>query len=91
MLRLSVMTKLLFCTLVYRCCQSLQLLGDCQGRQVSLQRLARVMGLCAGIVEAHLLGISPEKLLEHALSEVFYEQRTDRKNFAQLFAELAAQ
>ena len=36
MLRLSVMTKLLFCVLVHRCCQALELLGCGVDRHVSL-------------------------------------------------------
>jgi len=89
-LRLSVMTKLLFCVLVYRCCQSLELLCGQIDRRVSLQRLARVMSACACMVEATLLGITPQRLLEHSLAcEIFYEQRKDRKNFCEIFAELA--
>ena len=43
LLYLSVMIKLLFCALVYRCCNALELLGD--GRHhVSLLRLARIIG-----------------------------------------------
>jgi Transposase DDE domain len=89
-LRLSVMTKLLFCVLVYRCCQSLELLCGQLDRRVSLQRLARVMSACACLVEATLLGTTPQRLLEHSLGcEIFYEQRKDRKNFSEIFAELA--
>src|SRR2546422_4094099 len=62
-LRLSVMTKLLFCVLVYRSCQSLELLCGRADHHVSLQRLARIMGACACMVEALLLRISPEQLL----------------------------
>jgi len=51
-LRLSVMTKLLFCALVYRCCQALELIGGRANRHVSLQRLARAMAHCACLVEA---------------------------------------
>jgi hypothetical protein len=91
-LRLSVMTKLLFCVLVHRCCQSLELLCSPSARHVSLQRLARSMAACACVVEAFLLGISPQRLWEHSITHsIFYEQRTDRKNFAQLFAELATE
>ena len=89
-LRLSVMTKLLFCVLVYRCCQSLELLCGRTDRHVSLQRLARIMANCACLIEAFLLDVSPERLWEHSLGQhVFYEQRRDRKNFCELFAEVA--
>jgi hypothetical protein len=90
-LRLSVMTKLLFCALVYRCCQTLELLCGRGARHVSLQRLARIMAGCACLVEAFLLGITPEQLWEHFLTQhAFYEQRNDRKNFCEQFAEIAA-
>ena len=42
LLRLSVMTKLLFCIAVYRLCDTLELLGTA-GRHVSLLRLARIL------------------------------------------------
>jgi hypothetical protein len=91
-LRLAVMTKLLFCVLVYRCCQSLELLCGRIHRHLSLQRLARIMAACACVVQARLLGTTPQQLWEHALDrDVFYEQRTDRKNFCELLAELATQ
>jgi len=89
-LRLSVMTKLLFCVLVYRCCQSLELLCGQIERHVSLQRLARMMAACACVVEARLLGTTPQRLWEHSLADdIFYEQRKDRQNFGEIFAQLA--
>ena len=89
-LRLSVMTKLLFCVLAYRCCQSLELLCGRAGRHISLQRLARIMAACACWIEAFLLRVSPERLWKHSLAaHVFYEPRSDRKNFCELFAQLA--
>jgi hypothetical protein len=90
-LRLSIMTKLLFCALVCRCCQSLELLCGRADHHVSLQRLARIMATCAGLLEALLLGISPEKLWEHFLTrDIFYEPRHDRKNFCERFLQLTA-
>jgi hypothetical protein len=89
-LRLSIMTKLLFCALVYRCCQSLELLCAQTDRHVSLQRLARILGAFACLVEAFLLGTTAERLLEHALAHhAFYEQRKDRENFCELLNELS--
>ena len=88
-LRLAVMTKLLFCVLVYRCCQSLELLCGHIARHVSLQRLARIMGTYACLVEAKLLGISPQRLWSILGRSIFYEPRKDRANFCELFAELA--
>jgi len=91
-LRLSVMTKLLFCVLVYRCCHSLELLCGLIDRHVSLQRLARIMAASACLVEATLLGTTPQRLWEHSLANnIFYEQRKDRKNFCEIFAQLATQ
>jgi hypothetical protein len=91
-LRLSIMTKLLFCALVYRCCQSLELLCAPPDRHVSLQRLARILGAFACLVEAFLLGTTPEQLLQHALARhVFYERRKDRKNFCELLAETSTE
>jgi hypothetical protein len=91
-LRLAVMTKLLFCVLVYRCCQSLELIcGPCQ-RHVSLQRLARIMTAYACLVQSQILGIQPEELWKYSLGrEIFYEPRDDRKNFYDLFDQLASQ
>jgi hypothetical protein len=89
LLQLSVMTKLIFCLLVYRACQALELL-DNGGRQVSLLRLARIISQCAGLFAALILGIKPEEWLEHHLkSHLFYEKRKDRKNFYQLLADLS--
>ena len=81
---------LLFCGLAYRCCQSLELLCGRAGRHVSLQRLARIMAACACWIEAFLLRVSPQRLWEHSLARhVFYERRSDRKNFCELFTHLA--
>jgi hypothetical protein len=89
-LRLAVMTKLLFCVLVYRCCQSLQLLCPQLDLQISLQRLARIMATYACLVQARLLAISAHRLWEFSLGHhIFYEKRKDRENFCQLFAKLA--
>jgi IS4 transposase len=88
LLRLSVMTKLLFCVLVYRFCQSLELLGEAP-RHVSLLRLARIIGQCACLFAAIVLRITPAQWLEHHLTHhLFYDQRRDRKNYFQLLAEL---
>jgi hypothetical protein len=91
-LRLAVMTKLLFCVLVYRCCQSLELVCAPLGRHVSLQRLARIMAAYACLAQAQILGIQPEQLWQCSLQrEVFYETRDDRKNFCDLLAQLAVE
>jgi hypothetical protein len=88
LLRLSVMAKLLFCVLVYRFCQALELLGEGQ-RHVSLLRLARIMAQCACYFAAALLEMTPVQWLEQQLNRhVFYEERKDRKNYYELLAEL---
>ena len=88
LLRLSVMTKLLFCVAVYRFCQAMELLGDGQ-RHVSLLRLARIIGQCACLFATAILQLTPDQWLEHHLTHhLFYEQRKDRKNYFQLVAEL---
>ena len=87
LLQLSVMTKLLFCVLVYRFCNALELLS--QGpRHVSLLRLARIIGQSACLFATALLGTNPARWLEHQLANhLFYEQRKDRKNFFELLAQ----
>ena len=88
LLRLSVMTKLLFCVLVCRVCNALELLGDGQ-QHVSLLRLARIMGHCADFFAVAVLHLTPAQWLEHHLTHhLFYEQRKDRKNYFELLAEL---
>jgi hypothetical protein len=90
LLRLSVMTKLLFCVLVYRFCHALELLGD--GRHhVSLLRLARIISQCACLFAAAVVRLAPEQWLEYHLSHhLFYERRKDRKNFFELLAQVCA-
>ena len=86
LLRLSVMTKLLFCILAHRCCNALELL-DTGPRQVSLLRLARIMGQCACLFAAAILHLTPSQWLEHQLQHhLFYDKRKDRQNFFELLA-----
>ena len=88
LLRLSLMTKLLFCVLVCQVCNQLELLQT-EGRHVSLLRLARVIAECSCLVAAAILGLPPQQWLAHQLTaHAFYEQRTDRKNFYEMLAEL---
>jgi hypothetical protein len=90
-LRLSVMTKLLFCALVYRCCHCLEMLCGGTHRHLSLQRLARIMATCAFWIESLLLAVTPEQLLEYSLAQhAFYEQRKDRTNFCELVAAISS-
>jgi hypothetical protein len=84
LLRLSVMTKLLFCIAVYRLSDALELLGNAD-RHVSLLRLARILGQCACWFATVLLGISTAQWLDwHLRQHLFYEARKDRRNFYQL-------
>jgi DDE family transposase len=87
LLRLSVMTKLLFCIAVYRLCDAIEWMGTAS-RHVSLLRLARILGQCACWFAAALLGVSMNHWLEwHLRHHLFYEIRTDRQNFYQLLAQ----
>jgi len=88
LLRLSVMTKLLFCIAVYRLCDALELMGDAQ-HHVSLLRLARILGQCACWFAATVLSLSLAQWIEwHLAHHLFYDHRSDRKNFYDLLAEL---
>jgi hypothetical protein len=87
LLGLSVMIKLLFCVAVYRLSDALELLGESH-RQVSLLRLARILGQCACWFAAAFLGVSMAQWVDwHLRHHLFYEQRKDRKNFYQLLGE----
>lgn len=88
LLRLSVMTKLLFCIAVYRLCDAMELLGD-QQRHLSLLRLARILGQCSCWFAATLLGVSLCQWVQwHLHRHAFYEPRKDRKNFYEILATL---
>jgi len=90
LVRLSVMTKLLFCMLVYHFCNAIELLGNAP-RHVSLLRLARILGQCACRIAAAVLQITPEQWLDYQLTQhMYYEPRKDRKNFFELLAALNA-
>jgi len=84
MVRLSVLTKLLFCLLVTRFADTLE--SRCGPQQhVSLLRLARVVGHCACLFAAAVLRLTPAQWLAHQIrADIFYEQRPDRKNFYEL-------
>jgi hypothetical protein len=85
LLRLSVMTKLLFCIAVYRLCDAMELQGR-QQRHWSLLRLARILGQCSCWFAATVLGVSlPQWIRWHLNHHAFYETRKDRKNFYELF------
>ena len=86
LLRLSVMTKLLFCIAVYRLCDAIQLRGD-QDQPCSLLRLARILGQCSCWFAATVLGVSLDQWIQwHLQHHAFYERRHDRNNFYQILA-----
>jgi hypothetical protein len=85
LLRLTVMTKLLFRALTCRFCDALETFCAPSGRHVSLLRLARVLSQDSACLAAAVLGLSVQTLLEFPLNRhIFYEQRPDRFNFHQL-------
>ena len=88
MVRLSVLTKLLFCLLTAQFADTLEACCGHQ-RQVSLLRVARVLGQCACLFAAAVLRMTPAQWLAHQVREhIFYEKRPDRQNFYQLLNSL---
>jgi hypothetical protein len=84
LLRLSVLSKLLFCALLLGCCARLEALCS-TGRQVSLLRLARLFGQFSLAIAASLLQTTPQACLQLSLRRyLFYDIRSDRTNFQQL-------
>jgi len=85
MVRLSILTKLLFCLLVARFSETLESRCGLQ-RHVSLLRVARILNQGACLFAAAVLRLTPEQWLAHQIqNHIFYEQRPDRKNFYELF------
>lgn len=90
MVRFSVLTKLLFCMVVAKFSDMLEIACGSQ-RHVSLLRVARVLGHCACLFAAAVLRITPQEWIAHQVKEhIFYEARTDRKNFYELVASMNA-
>ncbi len=75
LVRLSVMLKLLYCLLTFRCFQNVKTRAPLH-QDVSLLRFARVLGYCGPLVAAIILRISPARLLEHYLELVPKERKT---------------
>jgi len=89
LVRLSLMLKLLYGLLTISCFGALDKLSSASHRP-SLLRFSKVLGQCGVLIGAILLQISPDQLIAHYLAKhVFYEQRSDRKNFSQRLAELS--
>jgi hypothetical protein len=88
LVRLSVMLKLLYCLLTFRCFENTKTRTP-PHQDVSLLRFAKVLGHCGPLITAIILGITPAQLLEHYLAKhIFYERRPDRQNFPQQLAAL---
>ena len=88
LVRLSVMLKLLYCLLTFRCFQNIKTRAP-RHQHVSLLRFTRVLGYCGPLIAAIILRITPARLLEHYLAKyIFYEPRQDRQNFPQQVAAL---
>jgi len=88
LVRLSVMLKLLYCLLTFRCFENIKTRAPLH-RDVSLLRFARVLGYCGPLIAAIILRITPARLLELYLAKyIFYERRQDRQNFSQQVAAL---
>jgi hypothetical protein len=84
MVRLTVLTKLLYCMLVCRVSDTLESLCEVE-QHVSVLRVARILGQCSCLIAAAIVGITPKQWLEAQLRDhIFYEQRNDRKNFYEL-------
>jgi len=84
LVRVSVLTKLLYCMVVAKFSDTLE--SRCgQQQQVSLLRVARMLGQCACLFAAAVLRLTPAQWLAHQAREhIFYEKRPDRKNFYEL-------
>jgi hypothetical protein len=84
LLRLSVLSKLLFCALLVGCCAQMEALCS-SARQVSLLRMARLFGQFSLAIAATLLQTTPQACLQLSLRRyLFYDVRSDRNNFQQL-------
>jgi hypothetical protein len=89
LLRLSVMTKLLFCALTHNTCASIEMLTT-DDVHVSLLRLARILSDSALLIAAIVLDMPPSAFLSYLIaSHAFYEHRSDRRCFPQAVADLA--
>jgi IS4 transposase len=84
MLRVSMLTKLLFCMVVAKFADTLESLCGRQ-QHVSLLRVARTLGQGACLFAAAVLRLTPEQwLAQQARDHLFYEKRSDRNNFYEL-------
>jgi hypothetical protein len=86
MIRLTLMTRLIYCAFVYRTCQHLETIGSKKDRHASILRVANVFCGFALCFEAAVIGMTLQQLLLQLLEQhAYYEHRSDRKNFQEIF------
>lgn len=85
MIRLTLMTRLIYCAFVYRTCQHLETVGSQNDRHASILRVANIFCGFALCFEAAVTGMALQQLLLQLLEQhAYYEQRSDRKNFQEI-------
>jgi hypothetical protein len=88
MMRLSVMTRLIFCAFVYRACHHLELAAGGR-RHASLLRVANLFSGLSIHFEAAFLGITTDQLIAQLLDRhAYYEPRKNRNNFQQTLSDI---
>jgi hypothetical protein len=81
MIRLTLMTRLIYCAFVYRTCQHLETIASKKNCHASILRVANIFCGFALCFEAAITGMTLQQLLIQLLEQhAFYEQRSDRKN-----------
>jgi hypothetical protein len=87
MIRLTLMTRLIYCAFVYRTCQHLEIIGSRKDRHASILRVANIFCGFALCFEAAITGMTLQQLLVQLIEQhAYYEQRSDRKNFQEILA-----
>ncbi len=88
LLRVSILSKLLFFALTSEVYAHLENYGQ-SNQHISILRFAKIFSMCAPLIAASILDISPYDLIIHLLrSQAFYEKRSDRINSSQLLHSL---
>lgn len=88
MIRLSVMTRLIFCAFVYRACHHLEMQAG-TGRHASLLRVAGILSGLSLCFESAFLGLTPQQLIAQLIDQhAYYEPRKDRKNFQEIIRDM---
>ena len=87
MIRLTLMTRLIYCAFVCRTCQHLETIGFKNNRHASILRVANIFAGFALCFEAAVSGMTLQQLLFQLIEQhAYYEQRPDRKNFQEVLA-----